>query len=209
MTVMAAERLEKQIAFLLEIDKLKHICRSGYLLDQSRHDTDVEHSWHFALMALILSGYADVSLDTYKVVKMGLIHDIVEIDAGDVCIYERKDAAAIHEAEKAAAKRIFGMLPPDQAAEFTALWEEFERGETPEAKFAVAIDRLDPVLHNYYTQGKAWRERGATADEVLNVNSCIGLASPKLWELVRGLILDGVEKGYLKPGSKTAADNDC
>jgi putative hydrolase of HD superfamily len=201
---MTAERLGMQIAFLLEIDKLKHIYRSGYLLDQSRHDTDVDHSWHFAMMTLMLSEYANGPLDTFKVVKMALIHDIVEIDAGDVCIYDRKDPSACHKAEQAAAKRIFGMLPPDQAAELTALWEEFERRETPEAKFAVAIDRLDPVLHNYYTQGKAWRERGTTADEVLKVISHIGFASPELWELVRGLVEDGVEKGYLKPGNKAA-----
>jgi putative hydrolase of HD superfamily len=206
---MTTERLEKQIAFLMEIDRLKHIYRQTYVLDKSRHDSDVEHSWHFAMMALILSEYAKDDIDVYKVVRMALIHDIVEIDAGDVFIYDRNpaanhDAKAHHAKEKAAALRIFGILPEDQAREYIDLWEEFEARESPEAKFAAALDRLDPILHNYYTQGKSWQEHGVTADRVLEINSRIGLAAPELWGMVRELINDCVEKGYLQPGNREA-----
>ncbi len=141
-------------------------------------------------------------IDLCKVVKMALIHDIVEIDAGDVFVYDNKDPASHRAVERKAAERIFGMLPSDQARDYIELWEEFERRETPEAKFAAAIDRLDPILHNYYTEGIAWREHGVTADRVLEINSRIGLASPELWEKVRAMINDCVEKGYLKPGSE-------
>lgn len=195
------DKMEKQIAFLMEIDRLKHIYRQTYLLDKSRHDSDVEHSWHFAVMAMVLSEYAKDSVDVCKVMKMALIHDIVEIDAGDVFIYDRKDIGDNYAAEQAAAERIFGLLPADQAQEYIGLWEEFEARKTPEAKFAAAIDRLDPLLHNCYTEGKSWREHGVTADRVLEINSRIGLAAPELWERVRALVLDCVEKGYLEPGN--------
>jgi len=195
------DRMEKQIAFLMEIDRLKHIYRQTYLLDKSRHDSDVEHSWHFAVMAMVLSEYAKDDIDVCKVLKMALIHDIVEIDAGDVFIYDRKDTGDHYAKEQAAAQRIFGMLPADQAQECISLWEEFEARKTPEAKFAAAIDRLDPLLHNCYTEGKSWREHGVTADRVLEINSRIGLAAPELWNRVRALVLDCVEKGYLEPGN--------
>ncbi|MGA9141183.1 MAG: HD domain-containing protein [Methanocella sp.] len=197
------DRMGQQIAFLMEIDRLKHIYRQTYLLDKSRHDSDVEHSWHFAVMAMVLSEYAKDAIDVCKVMKMALIHDIVEIDAGDVFIYDRKDGGDHYAKEQAAAKRIFGMLPAGQAKEYIALWEEFEARQTPEAKFAAALDRLDPILHNYYTEGMAWREHGVTADKVLAINSRIGLASPELWDKVQEIVRDCVEKGYLKPGDNT------
>ena len=198
---MTSKRLEEQIAFLMEIDRLKQVYRQTYLLDRSRHDSDVEHSWHFAVMALVLAEHASEAVDVHKVVKMALIHDIVEIDAGDVYIYDHKDLESHLARERAGAERIFGMLPPDQAREYIGLWEEFERRETPEAKFAAALDRLDPLLHNYYTEGKSWREHGVTADRVLEINGRIGQSAPELWETVRAMILECVEKGYLKPGS--------
>jgi putative hydrolase of HD superfamily len=206
MSADTMDRLQRQIAFLMEIDRLKHIYRQTYLLDKSRHDSDGEHSWHFAVMAMVLSEYAKGTLDegiidVCRVMKMALIHDIVEIDTGDVFIYDRKDGGDHYAAEQAAAKRIFGMLPADQAKEYTDLWEEFEARQTPEAKFAAALDRLDPLLHNCYTEGKSWREHGVTADRVLEINSRIGLAAPELWDRVRALVLDCVEKGYLEPGS--------
>lgn len=197
------DRLQQQIAFLMEIDRLKHIYRQTYLLDKSRHDSDVEHSWHFAVMAMVLSEYAKDSIDVCKVMKMALIHDIVEIDAGDVFVYDRKDNGDHYALEQAAAKRIFGMLPADQTKECIALWEEFEARETPEAKFAAALDRLDPLLHNCYTEGKSWQEHGVTADRVLEINRRIGLAAPELWDRVRALVLDCVDKGYLKPGNSS------
>jgi putative hydrolase of HD superfamily len=198
---MTADRLERQIAFLMEIDRLKHIYRQTYLLDKSRHDSDVEHSWHFAVMALVLAELSKDQIDVCKVIKMALIHDIVEIDAGDIFVYDNKDPESHRAIERKAAERIFGMLPADQAREYLDLWEEFERRDTPEAKFAAAIDRLDPVLHNCYTEGMAWRDHGVNVDQVLELNSRIGLASPELWEKVRAMINDCVEKGYLKPGN--------
>jgi putative hydrolase of HD superfamily len=155
-------------------------------------------------MAMVLSEYAKDSVDVCKVMKMALIHDIVEIDAGDVFVYDRKDSGDHYALEQAAAKRIFGMLPADQAKEYITLWEEFESRETPEAKFAAALDRLDPILHNYYTEGMAWRDHGVTADRVLAINSRIGLASPELWDKVQELIRDCVKKGYLEPGDISA-----
>jgi putative hydrolase of HD superfamily len=155
-------------------------------------------------MAMVLSEYAKDSIDVCKVMKMALIHDIVEIDAGDVFVYDRKDNGDHYALEQAAAKRIFGMLPADQTKECIALWEEFEARETPEAKFAAALDRLDPILHNYYTEGMAWRDHGVTADRVLAINSRIGLASPELWDKVQELIRDCVKKGYLEPGDISA-----
>lgn len=199
------ERLERQIAFLMEIDRLKQVCRQTYLLDRSRHDNDAEHSWHFAVMALVLSEYACEKVDVSKVVRMALVHDIVEIDAGDLFVYDRKEAgsreAEAHQArERAAARRIFGLLPADQAGELIDLWEEFERRESPEARLAAAIDRLDPLLHNCYTDGLSWREHGVTAGRVLDVNgSRIGPVAPELWEAARALVVECVDKGYLKP----------
>ncbi len=198
---MTADRLARQIAFLVEIDKLKHVYRQTYLLDGSRHDSDVEHSWHFAVMAMVLAEYAKDRIDICKVMKMALIHDIVEIDAGDLFVYDNDDREGRLAVERTAAKRIFGLLPADQAREFIELWEEFELRETPEAKFAAALDRLDPILHNYYTEGRAWREHGVTADRVLEINSRISLASPVLWEKVKDFLRDCVEKGYLKTES--------
>jgi putative hydrolases of HD superfamily len=199
---MTTKRLDEQIAFLLEIDRLKHVYRQTYLLDKSRHDSDVEHSWHFAVMALVLAEYAPGDIDRFKVVKMALLHDIVEIDVGDVFIYDRKDPEGHYASEKAAADRIFGLLPPDQAKEYIALWKEFEARDTPEAKFAAAIDRLDPLLHNIYTEGMSWREHGVTADRVIEINSRINQSAPELWEMIKAMIQDCVEKGYLKPATR-------
>jgi putative hydrolase of HD superfamily len=196
---MTTKRLEDQIVFLLEIDRLKHVYRQTYLLDKSRHDSDVEHSWHFAVMALVLAEYAPADIDRFKVVQMALLHDIVEIDVGDVFVYERNDHEGHYFLEKAAARRLFGLLPADQAREYIALWEEFEARETKEAKFAAAIDRLDPLLHNIFTEGKSWREHGVTADQVLEINSRIEQCAPELWDMIKAMILDCVEKGYLKP----------
>ena len=195
-----AQRWEKQLAFIKEIDRLKSVYRRSYLLDQSRHDNDVEHSWHFAVMALLLAEHASGPVDVGKVIKMALIHDVVEIDSGDVFVYDIVDPQARHATERKAAERIFGLLPADQARELIALWEEFERRETPEAILAAALDRLDPLLHNCFTQGKSWKEHGVTQDQVVQINRRIGLAAPLLWERAHALILDAVEKGHLKKG---------
>ena len=192
------DRLDRQIAFLMEIDRLKHVYRQTYLLDRSRHDSDVEHSWHFAVMALVLSEYAKDTIDVFKVIRMALIHDIVEIDAGDLCVYDNKDPESRRAVERRAAERIFGILPADQAKELIGLWEEFERRETPEAKFAAAMDRVDPVLHNCYTEGMAWKDHDLSIGEVMEINSRIGAAAPELWDKVQALIRSCAENGHLK-----------
>jgi putative hydrolase of HD superfamily len=192
-----AERFSRQIAFILEIDKLKNIIRRTYLLNSDRAENTAEHSWHLAIMAILLSEHANASVDVARVVKMVLIHDIVEIDAGDTYFYDSAAELDKAERERNAAGRIFGMLPADQAEELRALWEEFEAGETAEARFALALDRFIPQLHNYHTQGRSWIEHGITADRVLERNASMALGSEVLWECARALLDDAVAKGFL------------
>ena len=197
---MASERLEKQIQFIVEIDKLKQIYRQTYLMNGSRRENSVEHSWHLALMTVLLAEYSpSESLDLFRVLKMVLIHDLVEIDAGDTLCYDEKARRSQKSRELMAADRIFNLLPPDQAGEMRALWDEFEASLTPEAGFARAIDRMQPVLHNYNTRGAAWRKHGITRDQVVARNREIEKAAPELWDYIHALIEHAVEKGYLLP----------
>lgn len=196
---MNDKKLQQQIEFIIEIDKLKSIFRRTKILDSSRYENDAEHSWHFAMMALILKEHAnDTNIDVLKVIKMGLIHDIVEIDAGDTLIYHEHLKEIKCQKEKAAAERIFGLLPTEQRDEMISLWEEFEKQETAEAKYAAALDRLGPVLLNYHTQGQAWRENNVPAENVLEINKRIVNGSKKLWEYAKSLIDDAIAKGYIK-----------
>lgn len=194
---MNTERLERQIAFVLEIDKLKSVLRRSYLLNETRRENSAEHSWHLSAMALVLAEHGDAEVDQLRVLKMLLVHDIVEIDSGDTYIYDAagNDTKAAREQEAAA--RIFGLLPPDQSAEVQALWQEFEARETPEAKFAAALDRLMPLLHNYHTEGRSWREHNISKAQVLNLNRHIADGSQSLWEYAKALIDDAAAKGYL------------
>lgn len=194
------ERLEKQIQFIIEIDKLKQIYRQTYLMDSSRTENDAEHSWHLAMMAMLLQEDAEAAqeLDIFRVMRMVLIHDIVEIDAGDTYLYDEKASHDKAEREQKAADRLFGMLPDDQAQELRALWDEFEEKATPEAKFATSLDRFQPLLHNYTTKGKSWKDHNVSSDKVLNRCSEIQHGSPTLWEYAKNLIHQAVEKGYLK-----------
>jgi putative hydrolase of HD superfamily len=189
------DRLARQLQFILEIDKLKSIYRRTYLVDGARHENSAEHSWHLAMLALVLAEHANEPLDVAKVIRMVLIHDIVEIDAGDTYIYADQGNKA--EREGVAADRIFGLLPPDQEAEFRRLWEEFESGATVEARFASALDRFVPQLHNYHTQGRSWKEHGITAERVLARNEEMSLGSETLWEWTRILIERAVSEGLL------------
>ena len=192
-------RLAKQVEFIVEIDKLKQVYRRTWLMDKSRQENDAEHSWHLGVMAILLLEHAQQpQLDLLRVLKMVLIHDLVEIDAGDTFAYD--DAGAVDKAERetAAAVRVFGLLPADQAAELRAIWEEFEARETPEAKYAAALDRFQPMLHNYQTQGKAWQEHGITADQVINRNQHMAEGSPALWAYAERFVADAVAKGYLR-----------
>jgi len=197
---MLNERLERQIAFMREVDKLKTIFRQTYLMDASRHENDAEHSWHIALMAWLLEEHrGPEKVDVLRVMKMLLIHDVVEIDAGDTFAYDVQGHEDKLEREMKAANRIFGMLPPDQSAEMMELWLEFERRETVEARYAAAMDRIQPLLHNYYTEGKAWREHQVTSGRVLERIRFLEKEVPELYGLVTGLVHDAVAKGYLLP----------
>ena len=189
--------LDKQIEFILEIDKVKQVFRRTYLLDESRKENDAEHSWHLATMAVLLHQYAAEPVDLLRVIKMALIHDLVEIDAGDIFLYDDLFNADKAERETKAAERIFNILPSDQAAEVRALWDEFEARQSPEAKFAAALDRLQPLLHNLNTHGKTWREYGITVDRVIAKNKHVAENAPELWRYVEAKIYEAVEKGYL------------
>ncbi|MDE2999781.1 MAG: HD domain-containing protein [Gemmatimonadota bacterium] len=191
---MDADRLERQIAFITEIDKLKQVLRRTYLIDGERRENSAEHSWHLAVMAVLLSEYAREELDLARVVKMLLLHDVVEIDAGDTFAYDEAAHADKEERERRAAERIFNLLPADMAGEAFALWEEFEAGATPEAKYAEALDRLQPILLNCGSGGIAWREHGISSEQVIARNRHIELGAPALWTYVRGLI-DRAESG--------------
>ena len=190
-------RLDQQIGFILELDTLKSVLRRSYLLNNTRRENSAEHSWHLSAMALVLAEHANADIDQFRVLKMLLVHDIVEIDSGDTYIYDTagNDTKAVREQE--AAQRIFGLLPDDQKLELTRLWQEFEARETPEAKFAAALDRLMPLLHNYHTEGRSWREHGITKQQVLNFNRHIADGSQSLWKYAEALIDDAAAKGYL------------
>jgi putative hydrolases of HD superfamily len=195
---MDSSRLARQIDFIVEVDKLKYVLRRTWLMDQSRRENDAEHSWHLAVLAILLSEYAaEPKPDLLHAVKLILVHDLVEIDAGDTFAYDAIGALDKGERECRAAERIFQILPPDQAAEVRALWDEFEARQTPEAKYAAALDRFQPILHNYFTQGKAWREHGITSAQVIARNAYMAEGVPALWEYVQELIRDAEQKGYL------------
>ena len=203
----AEERLSRQLAFILEIDKLKTVLRRSRISDGSRRENSAEHSWHVALAAAAVAEHAEGPIDVAKVVRMLLVHDIVEVDAGDTFCYDAALQETRHEREVAAAERLFGILPEDQAREFRALWDEFEARETPEARFAAALDRVQPVLLNYHTSGAAWREHGVTYEQVVERNKHIEAGSPLVWRYVKSIIDDAAEKGWLPSGRASAALN--
>lgn len=196
---MQNTRLAQQIQFIIEIDKLKQVLRQTLLIDESRRENSAEHSWHLALMAIVLAEYApSEDIDLLHVIKMLLIHDLVEIDAGDTFCYDvqaNQNKAAL---EVQAATRIFGLLPKEQEAELRALWEEFEAQETVAAKFAAALDRLQPLLHNQQTKGGTWRIHEIDRDQVLRRVSPIQEGAPTLWSCVQQILDDCVAAGYLK-----------
>lgn len=192
------ERLQKQLDFTLELDKLKNIERQSYVADGSRHENDSEHSWHLALMAMLFSEYANEKIDVLKVMKMVLIHDAVEIDAGDTYAYDSVGNATKREREEKAADRIFNILPVDQAKEMRDLWEEFESLETPESQYANALDKIQPIMLNDITGGRAWREHGVAASQVLARNVNTNKGSVVLWEYVEALVEKNRKLGNLK-----------
>jgi len=196
----ADESLERRIEFLLEADRLKTVARQSRITDGSRHENSAEHSWHLALMALVLAGHAPPGTDLARVLAMLLVHDLVEIDAGDLFVYADGAALARQEvAERAAADRIFALLPDPQAAEIRGLWDEFEERRTREARFARALDRLQPMLLNMRTGGGTWVAHGVTLDRVLAKVELIEDGSPSLGSYARAMIAAAVELGFLKP----------
>lgn len=195
---MTNEDLLKQIEFIKEIDKIKYIQRRTKLLNSDRNENDAEHSWHLAMMALVLSEHADEKVDLLKVIKMVLIHDIVEIDAGDTFIYDQNKHHENTEEELKSAKRVFGILPEKQASEFIELWTEFEEGTSKEARFAKSMDRLEPLLQNTSNNGGTWREFGVKYPTVYEKKKVIKKGSVELWDYAEKLLDTSVEKGILK-----------
>jgi len=195
---MLAERLQKQLNFIMEIDRLKQIYRVNILTDKSRRETSAEHSWHLAVMALLLAEYIDVpNIDLLRVLKMVLIHDLVEIYAGDTYCYDEQALLDKDCREQQAAARLFAMLPDDQKQEFYSLWQEFEQETSPEARFAAALDRLQPLLMHYRTQGQCWQEHGITSGQVRRRNGLTGEISNTLAQVIEEIISTSVNKGYL------------
>lgn len=195
---MQTEDLIKQIEFIKEIDKLKYIQRRTKLFGSDRNENDAEHSWHLAMMAIILSKHSNAAIDVLKVVKMVLIHDIVEIDAGDTFIYDTAKSHVNTHEERAAAERIFGLLPAEQAEELITIWEEFEAGETDEAKFARSMDRLEPLLQNVSNQGGTWKEYNVDYQKVYDKKQVIKNGSATIWSYAEKLIEESVANGILK-----------
>lgn len=195
---MSDNRLNKQFEFCLEADKEKFIGRQTYLSDGIRKENDAEHAWHMAVMTLILSEYANEKIDLLKTISMILIHDIVEIDAGDTYAYDEERKKSQKSRELAAADRIFAMLPEDQQQKFRQLWEEFETAETPEAKFARAMDNVQPIMLNSATDGKSWEERGIRLSQILRRNQITPEGSEKLWDYMQeNFIKPNVENGKI------------
>lgn len=195
---MNTEDLLNQIAFIKEIDKVKYIQRKTKLFNSDRNENDAEHSWHLALMAIVLAEHSNEPIDVLKVVKMVLIHDIVEIDAGDIFLYDTQINHDNTDEERLAANRIFGLLPQKQAQDFIAIWEEFEAGETNEAKFARSMDRLEPLLQNTSNNGGTWKEFDVPYSKVYKKKSIMKEGSQTIWNYAEGLINESVAKGILK-----------
>jgi putative hydrolase of HD superfamily len=192
------DRFRQQIEFIVEVDKLKNVLRKTILMDRSRRENSAEHSWHIALTVLILSEYAkDSDVDLFRVMKILLIHDLIEIDAGDTYCYDDQGRKDQTRREKKAADRIFNLLPADQATTLRELWDEFEERSTPESRFANALDRLQPFLHNYFTEGQIWQENNIKSAQVKARMHPVDDGAPVLWNYVSSLIEDGVKKGFL------------
>ena len=193
------ERLRRQLEFLIEIDRLKSVLRGTRLADESRRENTAEHSWHLALFAMVLAEHADDAVVTQRVIRMLLIHDIVEIDAGDTPVFGGTPAADQAEREQRAADRLFGLLPHDQADEFRRLWDEFEAAETADARFAKALDRLQPSLLNHEVGGGTWTDYDVDEATERATTGRIADVSPALGEAIDAVIADAVANGWLRP----------
>ncbi|EJG0987528.1 HD domain-containing protein [Vibrio parahaemolyticus] len=193
------DRLEKQLALLIELDKLKSVLRRTRVKSaEGRLENSGEHSWHVALMAVLMEEHANAPVDICRVMKMLLIHDVVEIDAGDTFVYDTAASKEQAEKEIKAAERLFGTLPTDQGQELLALWQEFEAAQSDDAKYAKALDRLIPMLLNYHNNGQSWKENSVTREHALTINKRIEFGSVTLWDKAKELIEEATEKGWLK-----------
>ncbi len=197
---MISDRFEAQLRFLIEVDKMKNVLRQTLIADGSRQETDAEHSWHFALMAMTLAEYAKdrdkINID--RVVRMALVHDLVEVYAGDTFCYDEKGNEDKAQREADAADKLFALLPEDQAREYRGLWEEFDAGETHDAAYANAIDRLQPLVNNHLTYGHTWKKGSVTSDKVYKRMEPVKEAMPVVYELVEWIIETNVQNGNLK-----------
>jgi putative hydrolases of HD superfamily len=191
-------RLERQLAFLVEADRLKGVLRQTTLCDGSRAENSAEHSWHLALMAAVLAEHAPAGADVARAVGMVLVHDLVEIDAGDTFAYDATANVGKAEREQRAAERIFGLLPPEQAAELRALWVEFEKNATAEARYANAIDRLQPLLNNHHSGGGSWKAHGVSRAQVLERMAPIAVAMPGMWPTVLDIVERNCVLGHIR-----------
>jgi putative hydrolase of HD superfamily len=191
-------RLGDQISFLVEIDKLKNVLRRTFIMDRSRNENTAEHSWHVAVMAIVLQEHANrPGMDLNRVIRMLLLHDLVEIDAGDTFAYDTQGYADKEERETAAAHRLFGLLPEDQRGEWLTLWREFEDGVTYEAQYAAALDRLQPVIHNYYTGGVSWKSNGIVRAQVMKRLAPVKQVSDALWSFTLEVLDRSIAQGLL------------
>ena len=196
-----SERFSKQIEFIVEIDKLKHIERQSALCDGTRQENDSEHSWHIALMAILLSEYANsIDINLLNVVKMLLIHDLVEIDAGDTFAYDVLGNMDKEKRERKAANRIFGILPEDQSKELLSLWEEFESLSTPEARFASALDKLQPLILSFNNKGWSWKKHSVVSSQIIDSKKEMAKGSEDLWDYAKKLIQNSIDDGFLVEG---------
>jgi putative hydrolases of HD superfamily len=204
----AVERLAAQVGFVLEVDRLKSVLRRGYVADGSRYENSAEHSWTLALMAMVLAEHAAEPVDVGTVLRMVVIHDIVEVDAGDTYIYDDAGLATKADREAAAAERLFGLLPAGQGTEFRALWEEFGAGASPDARFARSLDRFAGFLLNHESGGLTWREHGVTADRVADRMRAVGEGSSALLAEGRRRLDDAVARGLLPAGPPPVPPTD-
>ena len=191
------ERLKKQLDFILEVDKVKNIVRQTYLSDGKRKENDAEHSWHLALMAVLLKEYSNEEVKLERVIPMVLIHDLVEIDAGDTYAFDEVGKMTQSSREKEAADRIFGMLPDDQGQRFRLLWEEFEAYETPEARFAHMLDNCQPMFLNDATNGRSWEEHHVKKSQIYSRNSKTGEGSEIIWKYMQGIVEKHISLGHI------------
>lgn len=194
---MIKERLLKDIEFIVELDKMKSILRQTSLINEDRREDDAQHSWHISVMAMILGEYSNEKIDVCKVIKMLLTHDLVEIFAGDTFCYDKVGNEDKKERETLAAEKIFGMLEEDKGRELRALWDEFEDGKTPEALFAASMDRLQPMLSNYYNNGGTWKKFNVAKEDIYKRIAPVKKSSDELWSFVENMIEDAYDKGLI------------